>query len=212
MINQLNQTNGTDKRNTINHATTDIQYKKMDARELEFQDDTFTCIIDKGTCDAMLCDNKKAVHNNQTNNTNRKTKNNKTTDLDQKNVNIIKGYENVKKIFHEMIRVLRIDTICHIIYITHLEADSKEFQEFSEYCILPILYTQQHMVKWTIDAHVFEDEENDNKSATVLIIKSIPRKQTRLYSLLNNNIKNDNNSNTNPSLEAIIMKLHCYSS
>ena len=28
----------------------------MDARTLTFEDDSFDCVIDKGTCDAMLCD------------------------------------------------------------------------------------------------------------------------------------------------------------
>jgi EEF1A lysine methyltransferase 4 len=97
--------------------------------------------------------------------------------------------ENLKLIFGEMCRVLRVDG--SIVWISHLNYDSEECQEILETILMPIL-SEDHQRVWNIHIHCAEDAEEESEreeeegegeqatpGATVYIITSRERRVTR---------------------------------
>jgi ubiquinone/menaquinone biosynthesis C-methylase UbiE len=159
-----------------------IKYSCMDARNLTFPDYFFDLVLDKGTCDAMMCSNDMKV-----------------------------AFKNVQKIFSEMIRVLRKDKISRIICVSHICPESEEFQQLFDNCLTPALQSEPS-VHWHIDSHsgstqiqrksrkrkYVKKETIQSAGPTVYVIQSMPRRITRVSCL------------SVPS--PITMKIHIYDS
>jgi ubiquinone/menaquinone biosynthesis C-methylase UbiE len=130
-----------------------IRYVHMDARKLQLASDSFGCVIDKGTCDAMLCPSKPE-----------------------------EGFKNVRAILTEAVRVLQTDSAACIVLVSHICPESDEFDDLLTKCVLPSLETKAGF-NWKIDAHEVESSTSSKRKksdfATVYVIESIPRRTTR---------------------------------
>jgi hypothetical protein len=101
-----------------------VTFEKMDARALNFPDQSFDMVVDKGTIDAMLC-----------------------------STAVEKGLDNARKVLMEAVRVLRSTAPSFIVLVSHISVDSVEFSELFENCLRPALGLRP-LVLWTIDVHV----------------------------------------------------------
>jgi ubiquinone/menaquinone biosynthesis C-methylase UbiE len=87
-----------------------VIYKEMDARKMvDFEDNTFELVVDKGTIDAMLCPEDEET-----------------------------AFSNVRGIINESLRIMKPDKAQYMI-VSHLEVDSPEFNSILRDCLLPCL-------------------------------------------------------------------------
>eukprot|EP01036_Dinobryon_divergens_P030790 gene30790-40089_t len=140
-----------------------ISYKYMDARSLEYGDEYFNFIVDKGTIDAMLCSE-----------------------------HVESAHRNVSKIISEAVRCLNKSSGVLMI-ISHVEVDSAEFEVLVMEIILPVLnehrdrfwridaHNKKRQRGGEGTTKVDKEEQKQNSFGTVYMISSsFRRKTTRL--------------------------------
>jgi SAM-dependent methyltransferase len=87
------------------------------------------------------------------------------------------GIKNARGVVSEAVRVLK-KSSGTIIFVSHIQTESAEFDEWIQNCILPVLDTYRSSL-WKIEAHTGSTSCSEVESPTVYIITSKPRRFTR---------------------------------
>jgi hypothetical protein len=86
-----------------------------------------------------------------------------------------KGFENVRKILLECVRVMK--NTAKLMLVSNMEFESENFSDTMQNCIIPVLSHGENL-NWRLDVHAVRNDDGTSH-ASVYIFSSTPRPLTR---------------------------------
>lgn len=132
------------------HTKNELLYSRMDATRLDFSDQSFDLIVDKGTIDALLCEPNAAL---------------KT--------------ESVTQVFTEAFRVMKGGQAA-LMVVSHMQPDSDEWGEVVENYLLPAIERSDSVSRrsWVVESHA--GKASVGRAAVHVVLAKERRMSSRL--------------------------------